>query len=367
MLEKKAIIAIGLAAIIIAAAGVWFMAGHEDSEETEGKTVTDMLGREVAVPENVDKIVCLSAGTVRLACYLGVYDRIVGIDSYDAGSKGMPANYEMATYRIAYDIRSIANVGAEDNYRDIIETGADVIFTSTTDSSIADVLQSNTSIPVVAVTAAGNIDLDDEKFDSNIELMSEVLGVDQRAKQLIEGKNALLSELDGLRKASDSDKRCYIGGMFYFMQGGFLRTTGNYAPLDYAGGTNVMKDVNGGNPYDTSPKEIAESGAEYMFIDVMTYSQSKSAFAENEEILQDVPAVKEGNIYATMVYKYYGTNWESELINAYYIGSILDPATFDFDLKQKVDSVLDLFFPDSDIDYEKLVHCQSHSFEKQSW
>lgn len=367
-MDNKKWTVIAVVIIIVAAAGAWYVLNNDGSDDSGSEgTVTDMLGRQVEIPDGVDSIVCLSAGSVRLACYMGAYDMIVGIDNMDSGSTGSPANYYMATYRIAYDIDSITNVGSEENYRAIIETGADVIFTSITEASDVDTLQENTGIPVVAISAAGNIDVDDAEFDSNVALMGEVLGKQDRANELISAKNALLEELRGYEADSSINADCYVGGMFYMMEGGFLRTTGNYASFDYTNANNVMPDTNNGNPYDTTARELAESGAEYIFVDVMTYSSSQSTFSEYRSVLQELPAVADGNMYSTMVFKYYGTNWEAELINAYYIGSVIDPETYDFDLEEKINQILDVFFPGSSIDYGSLVQYQQHSFEQLSW
>lgn len=367
-MDKKVIFAvIATVIVVVAAAAAVYSLDRGDNDSSEGRTVTDMLGRNVNIPGDVDSIVCLSAGSVRLACYMGVADKIVGIDRMDAMASGSSANYDKATYRIAYDIRSITNVGSEDNFRDIISTGADLIVTSMTDVSQVETLQQNTGIPTIAVSAAGNIDVDDEEFDKNLLLMGEALGAEGRATELIGGKNALLGELEALRSESGAEARCYIGGMFYMMTGDLFMTTGNYASFEYTPATNVMPDTNNGNPYTTTARELAASGAEYIFIDSMTFTASKALLEENRPVLADLEAVSDGNVYSTFVFKYYGTNWEAELINAYYIGSVLDPEVYDFDFREKVNLILDLFFPGSDLDYDALMEGQSPGCVKLDW
>ncbi len=352
------VLAVAVIAIVLAAGiGVWYMSGGDDRGGDE--TVTDALGRTVSVPENADKVVCLSAGSSRLVCYLGAYDRIVGVDDQDSGAIGSPANYHMATYRVAYDFSRITNVGSEENFRGIISTGANLIVTSLTDKTQVDTLQLNTGIPVIAVTAAGNIDVDDEGFDSNLRILGKALGLESRAEELIKGKDAILSELSSYRSSSVVEPKCYIGGMFYMMKGGLDMTTGNYAPFDYVGAGNSMPDANSGNPYLTSIKEIASSGAELMFVDSMTLSGSKATFEQNRNVLSALPAVSDGLLYSTLVYKYYGTNWEAELMNAYFIGSVIDPPVFDYDVAEKANMILDLFYPDSDVDYDTLCGFQT--------
>ena len=78
-------------------------------------------------------------------------------------------------------------------------------------------------------------------------------------------------------------------------------------------------------------------------------------------------AVKNNNMYSTLVYKYYGTNWESELMNAYYIGSILDPEIYNFNIEEKCNEILSLFYPGSDIDYQKVMEKQSPGYSQLDW
>lgn len=368
-MNNKAIAAIAVVAIIIIAAGVWYLYDSGDDGGDDGNTVTDVLGRTVTILEDVDGIVCLSAGSARLACYMGAYDMIVGIDSMDAMSTGSPANYYMATYRIAYDFSGITEVGSEENYRAIIDSGAEVVFTSSTDRSTVDTLAERTGLTVVALSAAGNIDVDDEEFDTNLTIMGAVLGLEDRAQELIDGKNAILADLASYKSQSDVTAECYVGGMNYMMEGGFYKTTGNYASFDYTNAVNTMPDTDlaAGNPYDTNARELVEAGAEYIFVDVMNFSSSQEAFASDREVLSELEAVQGGNIYSTMVFKYYGTNWEAELINAYYIGSILDPETYDYDFEDKVNQILDLFFPDSDISYDDIVQYHTNCFQHLDW
>lgn len=351
MQRKTAVyVVIAIMAIAAVSGAVYYL--NDDRSDNDGGplTVTDVLGRTVTLPAEVTKIVCLSAGSVRLVTYFGseAVDRIVGIDSYDAGTTANPSNYDMATYRLAYDLRGIANVGSEDNYKDIIATGAQVIITSKTSAADVETIQTNTGITVVAVSADGSIDVDEAGFEQDIRLVGQVLGMDARAQTLLDGIAALGQELSDCRAAMQTSATCYVGGMFYFMKGGLYMTTGSYYPFVVTGATNTMPDSNNGNPYQTDKKALMEAGADYLFIDGMTLTASSATFAaDRADLSTTVNAVQDGNIYATWAYKYYGTNWENELVNAFFIGAVLDPTAFSYDVTEKAQAILDLFFPDA--------------------
>ncbi len=362
-------------AAIIAAAAVYIAADSDDEDGGPGTiTVTDVRGRSVAVPEDVDKVVTLSAGSARLVSYFGqdAVDKIVGIDSYDAKNKAFPANYYKATYRIAYDVESKTDVGSEESTKAIMETGADVIITSMTDVDNANTLQSTTGIAVVCVDADGSIDVNDDRFKEDVTLVGKVLGMESRASELISGIDQAVAELAGYNESSTASPNCYIGGMFYFMKGGLYETTGNYLPFDLVGAENAMPDSNSGNPYQTDKNAVMKAGEsngiEYIFIDAMTASDSKTAYqTDKTDLASTVSAAESGEICSNLVYKYYGTNWEMELINAYYIGSVIDPTVFSYSIEDKVNGILALFFPDSDIDYDKVCERQGMTLSKLYW
>ena len=362
---KKVVVPLVLAILLIGAVAAIVMAQNNDAP-TE-KDIVDARGRTVTIPAQVDKVVCLSAGSVRLVSYVAGVDKIVGVDSMDSGAKGSPANYFFATYRCAYNIKSLTDVGSEENQKAIIESGAQVIITSKEDTGVLDTLQEQTGIPVVAVNAEGRITIKDHAFRQNIRIVAKVMGEEQRGEALIDGIDAMLSELEDYADDVKDKYTCYVGGMFYMMKGDLTMTTGKYLPFDLVSAINAMPDTNNGNPYQTDIKGIVDSEAEFMFVDCMTNAASKAMFEENKETLSALEAVENDEIYSLLAYKYYGTNWESELYNAYYLGSVLYGDIFDYDVKEKINSVLELFYPDTGLDYDKLADYQKPGTVKLDW
>ena len=53
-----------------------------------GRSVTDSSGRVVAIPDNVNRVICSGSGCLRLLTYLGAHDRIVAVDSIEV--RGSP-------------------------------------------------------------------------------------------------------------------------------------------------------------------------------------------------------------------------------------------------------------------------------------
>lgn len=360
MNEKSKFTVIGIVAVlVIAGGGILIFNSMEGGDKDGTITVTDSLGRTVDVPKNVKTVVCQQAGTLRLVSYFGqsAMDKVVGIDKGDANKgNGMPENYKRATYRLAFaDLVNKTYVGDLDNAEAVRGTNADVVFASSEEISKVDNFQTACGIPVVALNIMYEMnDKEMPKFEGVVRLVGKVMGMDGRANELMTGIKGLVNELktESAKIGAAEKKSAYIGGLFYYMKGGIYKTTGNYSAFDLTGVVNVMPDVNG-IPYDTDLENLKKTNADYIFFDCMNYAAYKQAFANDKSNLSSMPAVNQGKIYSTTFYKYYGTNWENQLINAFYIGSVVYPDHFTFS-EQKADQILKVFYGEK-LKYSKLV------------
>lgn len=349
MNEKTKFVVIGIVAMLAVAGGgyvVFSMMGGGDGEVK----ITDSLGREVMIPKKVDKVVCQEAGTLRLVSYFGqsAMDKVVGIDKGDAKVIMSPANYDKATYRLAYpDLINKTNVGSFDNAEAVKNTGANVIITSKTSASDVNNFQTATGIPIVAINIMNEInDGEIAKFNEVVRIVGKTLGMESRAEKLIKDIGSLVSELKtGAAKVTETQRKtAYVGGLFYMNAGGIYNTTGNYSAFDLTGVKNVMP-VKSGLPYNTDKEGVKAANPDFIFFDLMNGSAYKTAFAADKTFFSSVNAVSQNNIYSVAFFKYYGTNWENQLINAFYVGSIVYPDYFTF-TDEKADQILKVFYGD---------------------
>ncbi|MBQ3736439.1 MAG: hypothetical protein II855_05850, partial [Candidatus Methanomethylophilaceae archaeon] len=153
-MNAKVIAIAVVAVLVVAGAGFGIYQLTKDSDSKGDRTVTDIRGREVSIPGDVQKVVCVSAGALRMVSYFDI-DKVVGIDSMDKGTSGSAANYNLATYRVAYadKIKDKTDVGDASNFKAMIDTGADVIFTTTEGVETLNNIQEKTGIPVIGLRA----------------------------------------------------------------------------------------------------------------------------------------------------------------------------------------------------------------------
>jgi len=328
------------------------------------REITDVRGRVVTIPNEIDRVVCIAAGSLRLMSYMGASDLVVGIDSSDS-SKDTRNNY--ATYLIAYDYSSVPNVGDASNetsYKAIMETGAKIILTSKASIDELNTIQNMTGIPTISIDAGGDVTISDDKFRQNIELMGKILNKQDRAKQLLDAVDSFIIELASYSAVIVDKPSCYVGGLTYYKQSGLFMTSGNFMPFDLAGARNVMPYMSG-LPYNIEiASRLIEAGPSYIFMDSMTRVASYNQYLENKAVLDSVPAIKEGKDYLLFASKYYGTNWETEIMNAYVVGQVVNPDSYTYNLREKLNAVLDAFFPNSDTSVTDIYDIQGWTPEE---
>ncbi|MBN2859305.1 MAG: ABC transporter substrate-binding protein [Sphaerochaetaceae bacterium] len=348
-------------------------AQSEEVTEESFITVTDMRGRSVRLPQKVESLIALEAGSLRLVSYLDATEKVIAVE--DAGHGREKSDYgffQLATYRLAQPgLRDLPSIGSSENVEGLISADPDLIISSQRDIGQLNHLQETLGIPVFAV----DVDLelyDTDLFYRQLEILGSILDRSERADELVTGIKDALEDIAMRSQKVSEPSRAYAGGMMYYGPADLLRTTGDYLPFDLTGTRNVMPTNPTGNrqPYMTSLEDLIASAPEAVFIDAANVNLSRSGFSDNRDVLEElVPAFSEREVYTTFVYKYYGTNWENQLINVYAVGKILYPEVFaDISIEGKAEEIWDLFFTaDTDLDHDTVVKTQGAGVKRVDW
>jgi len=351
--------------------GLFAMPQHEIMETQEFVTVTDMRGRNVRIPSTVNSVIALGAGSLRLVSYLNATDMVIAVE--DAGHGREKSSYDffsLATYRIAFSgLRELPSIGSAENHEGIIASNPDLIISSNVDVNQLDQLQNTLGIPVFAVDV--DVELyETDLFYKQLKVLGSIFGKEDRAEELVDGIQTVLADIEKRALEVKIPKRVYVGGMMFYGPADLLRTTGDYLPFDLTGSENVMPTNPTGNlqPYMTSLEDLIDASPDYIFIDAANVKLSKSGFEDNRKVLEEqIPAFKNYDVYTTFVYKYYGTNWENQLINVYFVGKVLYPDLYsDINIQQKATEIWDLFF-NIPLDFDTVCDQQKTGPEQVSW
>jgi len=324
--------------------------------ESPGITMTDGLGRNVTIPEKVEKVVCSGAGCLRYLVYLQAQDYVVGVDSIEKEKsefEGRP--YVLANPQLK-DYPLIGEARGKDDPEKIIEINPQVILktsmigqSSAPTATEADTLQSKTGIPVVSLPY-GSLSNEKSKAEmySSLRIMGKVVGKQQRAEEIINYINATMQDLESRTADIPESERktAYVGGVSMAGAHGIISTEPAYPPFLWVNAKNVATG-SGTDHADIAKEALVDWDPEYIFIDIGTLQLgNEGAIGElkNDTSLTGLSAVKNGKVYGVIPYNYYSTNYESVLANAYYVGKVLYPDRFkDIDPEAKANEIYTFF------------------------
>ncbi|CAB3288181.1 exported protein of unknown function [Methanocaldococcus lauensis] len=211
---------------------------EKTSQETAQNTtikITDMLGREVVVPKDVNRIVCIGPGCLRLIVYLNATDKVVGVE--DAEKKwsiyGRP-------YRIAHpELAKLPTIGQggpnpKPNPEEIIKVKPDVIFACYITKEQADDLQKKTGIPVVILSYGKLATFNNEDIFKSLRIAGKILDKEDRAEEVIKFIKDCENDLNNRTKDIPDNKKptVYVGGIGFKGMHGIDSTQCKYPPFE---------------------------------------------------------------------------------------------------------------------------------------
>ncbi len=303
-------------------------------------TIRDMLGRDVKVPENVQKVVGVKAGALRLLSYLGAADMVAGVEEVEKKSKN-PYNFANPEYNKLPVIGPMHGGDAEL----ITLVKPDIIFMTYATVGEAEKLQSKTGIPVVTLHY-GDLCQNREMFFTAIKLMAGLIHKSQRADSLINFVNRAIEDLNRrTEKVSlNNNPIVYAGGISFKGSHGISSTVPEFAPFEYVHANNPASQFQSSNNSVFIDKEqLIEWNPEKVFIDYAGWDVVKDDL-EQDALAYSLDAIRNNELYMLLPYNWYTTNFATILVNSYYIGSILYPGAFsDLNIEEQADTIYTAF------------------------
>ncbi|WP_054839535.1 ABC transporter substrate-binding protein [Thermococcus sp. JCM 11816] len=305
-------------------------------------TVTDSLGRTVQVPVNVQKVVAIGPGALRLIVYLNASDMVVGVEDFEKKySYGRP-------YIIAHpELKNLPSIGPGGpgklpNLEALTNVSPDVIIAVFISKEQADEIQEKTGIPVVVLSygarGGGMKGFNDPRLIESIQLAGKILHREERAKELINFFNSVQEDLQK-RVKGEKSPRVYVGGIGYKGAHGIESTYGDYAPFEVLNLTNIAASLGPG--WKTVDKEwLLKEDPDYLFIDEGGLKIILDDYRKNPDFYRALSALKEGRVYGLLPFNFYNTNLGTAIADTYYIGKVLYPEHFsDVDPVKKADEI----------------------------
>ena len=318
-----------------------------------GRTITDVLGRKVEIPDTITRVVCSGSGCPRLLTYLQAQRMLVGVDEGETRKRVFDARPYAFANPWLKELPMIGMQGGRDNPEAIlmIDPPPQVILRTYPNSGYDPVeLQEKTGIPVVTMEYGGL--LPDRRADlyQALRLMGEVTNRSERAEEVIVFFEEHLGELSS--RTSDSVGRerpsAYVGGIAYSGAHGFQSTEPSYPPFVLLGANNPagasQRLLHKTSHAVISKEKILAWDPDYLFLDLSTLRLMNESSGlhelKNDPGYRTLSAVSNGNVYGVLPYNWCTKNYGSILADCYFVGKILYPEQFqDIDPREKADEI----------------------------
>ncbi len=318
--------------------------------EANTRTLTDLVGRVVEIPANVEKIVVLG-NTPRMITYLGLAGKVVGYSGSDPENVTPVTAYAYATKDLWANLAKVGtdSSGMTDYYpEEIIRVNPDVILCSYA-PDLADEIQTRTGKPTVSVPTGTLFGKD---YEEALRLLADVCGIPEKAEEVIAFINDSLEDLNA-RTANipAADKPTILGAAASFKGGHGIEGVYVNSPIFSALNAN---DVTKGTAESTGGvlvdrEQIIGWNPEYIIFDANNFPIVKEDYKNNPDFYALLSAVQNSKLYQTPNATAYYSNVEIPIVTAYYIGGLIFPEQFgDIVFQDKASEVFSFFLGDGD-------------------
>ena len=308
------------------------------------QTYTDRLGRSVEV-KNASKLVCIGPGALRLAVYLGLEEKLVGIEGMENEPNSLaPYRTFLGKERIAkLPIIGTGGPGKLPNLEALITLNPDVIIASFVDKNQMELITAKTGIPVVALsygasyggTSQKNLD----EIKHSLLFLGELTQVQERAKKLVAFIQSQESELLAVKLAP---KTLYVGGVGYKGVQGITSTEADYPPFELLRLKNsVFEGTKTQGHQFIEFEALLHANPQIIFIDMMGKQKIAQDYATQKVLYDSLSAYQTGNVKEILGFNNYSTNVENLLLIAWQIADFMGEK---ISLEEKAKAIYTAFY-----------------------
>ena len=360
-MKKSALI---LLMIIVTLSSLFaFSACDKDKDTANGKTITDLLGREVTVPEKINRVVCIGAGSLRLYTYVGDLSKLVGVEDIDGDGKDFNGVLSIRPYKMVNKdlFKSLLSCGkggpqGSPEAEKILALNPDIVFSLyTSDKAAMDDLQQKIGKPVV-VLSYGKTEAFDANVKKSIALLGDILNRKERANELLSFISDTETYLSSIGEGIDRSKKAtvYLGCQSNYGTHGIESSSANYSIFDVSKIRNVLDEYVGkhGETFKGYQKSVdweilVEMNPDRIILDAGGLEHLKTQLKEKPEIFNRLSAFQNGEVYLQMPYNAYYTNLETAYADAYFDAWVqyhdIAPEKLNFDYVEKAREIYKLF------------------------
>ena len=329
--------------------------------EPQEITITDMIGREVAVtPGSYKRVVCIGAGALRMYSYVGDVALLCGVEDIDNTTLAeRPKMFDSVArpYMLAYGdtfaaLPSCGVGGPQAQTADaekILACDPDIVISEYEDVEKEDALQEQLGVPVVTLKM-GPGGVFDENFLGTLRMLGVIFGEEEKAEALVSFIESERAEIEKRTADVPEEQKpaVYICGLGNWGTTNHLMTgTEKYIGFKVANIKNAVTGVDGPAIQAIEEEKFVAIGEDMdiIIMDAAAVKNIKPLYAENPAMFDTCKAWRDGEVYLEMAYNAYYTNCEIALINTWFLAKTVYPELFeDIDMTAKTNEVTQAFF-----------------------
>lgn len=320
-----------------------FAAPRQASAGEDAAAFTDMAGRTVEIPAEIDKVYGTDP-VASITMYMLAPDKLLGW------------NYAFSEYESEYILPEYLDLpvyGMRDSFNPeaVIEDAPDLILQmgNTNEKAVedAEAMQAQLNIPVVILS--GNL----EDAPEALELLGGLIGEDERAAELAGYAARAIDRVKGMDIPEDERVGVYYGNGVDSLETAPAGTVASEV-IELAGGT-IVADVEVESPSDrltVSKEQVIMWNPQFMFVNgepkEAVFGGGAAQAIMDDPDFSTVQAVVDGNVYGIPKAPF---SWldrpkaPNRLIGITWAGSVMYPDLYaDIDVEQEIKDFYSLFY-----------------------
>ncbi|NCD11979.1 MAG: ABC transporter substrate-binding protein [Epsilonproteobacteria bacterium] len=308
------------------------------------QTYTDMLGRKVSL-EKSDKIVCIGPGALRLAVYLGLEERLAGIEKTEHDPSPLsPYRTFLGKEKVSkLPIIGTGGPGKMPDLEALVLAKPDLIIASFVDKNQIELISSKTNIPLIAISYGasygGTSKKNLEDIKNSLLLLGEITHTSKRAHALVAFIGAQEKALSAITLPT---QKLYVGGIGYKGVQGLTSTEVNYPPFELLGLKNsVFEGTTAQGHQFIELEALLKNNPDVIFIDMFGKQRIEQDYQTNKALYDTLRAYKKGTVKEILGFNFYSTNVENLLVIAWQIAAHLGEPV---DVNEKAHAIFNAFY-----------------------
>ncbi|PSM52141.1 iron siderophore ABC transporter, periplasmic substrate-binding protein [Campylobacter blaseri] len=298
--------------------------------------VVDAFNRDIVV-ENPQNLVFVGSGALRFGVYLGLEDRIVGIENREKRDD-MHAPYNIVIKNKKLDKKPTIGEGGSGklpSMEALIEANPDLIIASAMSKDQVKLIETKTKLPVFVISYSSSDDLSENNLKTmkqSLMALGEITNSKDRAVELIKYMEEQEKEL---RSLPINKKSVYIGGVNYKGSWGIGSTEGDYLPFSILGIENSLVDRSNKHVF-IDIERILSVNPDVIFIDEGGRKNVELEMENKKDFFNSLKAFNDNKVFWLLPFNFYNTNLDNTFINAWSVAKALGA---NVDLEGKKDEI----------------------------